>query len=120
MSGSGPGTAPVRHVEKLECWLVTASTLPDTEEQRRGAAPAYTAYLQRHLNRIALAAQLLDAPNGAVTQRLYFVIGGDAEAARKLLEDSPYQQDGVYRVTEVRAARGMMGTLMGGVGWVPK
>lgn len=116
----GGASAPVRQVPKLECWLVTAPTLPDTEAQRRVVAPAYTAYLQGHLDRIALGAQVLDAPGGAVTERLYFVLGEDAQAARKLLEDSPYQQAGVYRVTEVRAATGMLGRLMGGVGWVPK
>jgi sugar lactone lactonase YvrE len=110
----------VRQVARVEAHLVTTTTRPGSDAARRDNAAAYTAYLEQRLDRIALGLQVLDAPGGGVAQRLYLVRGHDADAARLLIEDSPYAKAGVYRVAEVKPATGMLGTLMGGVVWAPR
>ena len=110
----------VRQVARAEAHLVTTTTRPGSDAARRDNAAAYTTYLEQHLDRIALGLQVLDAPGGGVAQRLYLVRAHDADAARALIEDSPYAKAGVYRVAEVKPATGMLGALMGGVVWAPR
>jgi sugar lactone lactonase YvrE len=112
--------ATVRQVARLETFLVTAATLPGSDTQRRDAALAYTTYLETNLDRIALGVQVFDAPGVSVTQRLYFVRAPDADAARAVIDGSPYAKAEVYRVSDVKPATGMLGELMGGVVWAPR
>jgi sugar lactone lactonase YvrE/uncharacterized protein YciI len=116
----GHDGAAVRQVGRLETWLVTAQTLPDSEEKRRAIAPAYTTYLEQQLDRIVLGGQLQDQPGGPAVARFYFLRAADPAAARSLIEASPYHQAGVYRVVDVKPATGMVGELMGGVAWAPR
>jgi uncharacterized protein YciI len=113
-------TPALRQVSRVEAYLVTARTLPGTEELRRRHAAAYTLYLEQHIDRIALGAQVLDAPGGPAASRFYLIRAQDAQTARALIEDSPYQQAGVYEVVDVKPAIGMLGDLMGGVAWPPR
>lgn len=110
----------VRQVGRVETFLVTAQSLPDTDARRRESAMAYTTYLERHIDRIALGVQVADGAGGAVAQRLYFVRAADERAARSVIEGSPYAQQGVYRVVDVKPATAMLGDLMGGVVWQPR
>ena len=110
----------VRQVARVETFLVTTQTLAGAEAQRREAAPAYTTYLEQQIDRIALGVQVLDAPGGQVAQRLYFVRASDPDAAKLLIDASPYAKNGVYGVTDVKPATGMLGELMGGVAWAPR
>jgi sugar lactone lactonase YvrE/uncharacterized protein YciI len=112
--------ASVRQVARVETFLVTTQTVPGTDATRRQSAPAYTSYLEQQIDRIALGVQVLDAPGGSPAQRLYFVRATDGDAARALIEASPYARLGVYRVTDVKPATGMLGELMGGVVWSPR
>lgn len=112
--------ATVRQVARIEFFLVTTQTVPDTDMPRRASALAYTTYLEQQIDRIALGVQVLDAPGGQPAQRLYFVRAADGDAAKALIEASPYAQLGVYRVTDVKPATGMLGGLMGGVVWPPR
>jgi uncharacterized protein YciI len=113
--------ATVRQVGRLETFLVTAQTLPGTDELRRSVAPAYTTYLEQQLDRIALGGQIMDRPGGAmVVSRFYFIRAASSEEARAVIEGSPYQQAGVYKILDVQPATGILGELMGGVVWSPR
>ncbi|MBC7939993.1 MAG: hypothetical protein H7Z19_09570 [Chitinophagaceae bacterium] len=112
--------AAVRQVARIEAFLVTTQTVPGTDSTRREAALAYTTYLEQHIDRIALGVQVLDAPGGSPAQRLYFVRAADGDSAKAVIEESPYAKRGVYRVSDVKPATGMLGELMGGVVWPPR
>ena len=110
----------VRQVVRIETYLVTTQTPPGGEEARRAQAVAYTTYLERNIDCIVLGAQVLDRPDGTVAQRLYFIRATNADAARLLIDQSPYRLSGVYEIGNVRPATGMLGELVSGVVWTPR
>jgi uncharacterized protein YciI len=98
--------------------LVTAPTLPDSDERRKQHGQAYLRFLEANLDRIAFGGQV-KADDGTVVERVYFVRASTPDEARSLMEGSPYFQHRVYGPLAARPVQGMLGTLLGGVAWPP-
>lgn len=110
--------APPQQVPSPTYMLVTAPTVPDSEERRKQHGQAYLRFLQAHLERIAFGGQV-KADDGTVVERVYFVRVSTPDEARRLMEESPYFQNRVYGPLAARPVQGMLGTLLGGVAWSP-
>ena len=109
---------PVAQVEPLEGWLVRCDTAEgDVEAIRAATGPAYLAYLEAQLDRIAFAGQYYSDGEAAPSARYYIVTAPTAASARQLMQASPYFREGLYQSCDVGRFRGLLGGLLGGVAW---
>ena len=104
-------------VAPVDAYLVRCETAPGTQDLRPTVGPGYVRYLETQIDRIAFAGQVFEGDATDPTARLYIVTAADAEAARAMMEGSPYYTAGLYAGCTVARFSGVIGTLLGGVAW---
>lgn len=105
-------------LDAMPAILVTCFTAKGAGEARERTAPAYTRFLELIGPNVLIAGQVFgDGRDSAPTARRYLVGDEDAEAARAMMEASPYYTEGVYERCEAEAFEVMLGSLTGGVAW---
>jgi sugar lactone lactonase YvrE/uncharacterized protein YciI len=107
-----PATVPAAATQLVEC-----ATAPGTDHLRASVGPRYLRYLELNNDRIAFAGQLFDDPKASPVGRMYFVRTESTDEARAYIEASPYFAAGMYANCRVRPFQGILGSLLGGVGW---
>jgi uncharacterized protein len=101
-------------------WLAfcTDRTDIDTGALRRARREAHFAYIESIMDQLLVAGPL-SAQDGAAHQGSVFVYRVDDEAqARRLLEDDPFWQAGIYADCQFRAFTPAAGRWAGGALWL--
>lgn len=97
-------------------FAVIARDRPGAEAARMAARADHFAYIERILDRIAIAGPLKDEEGRFVGSILVYDVE-DAAAARALVEADPYFAAGVWEPPEIHAFTAAAGAWIGGKIW---
>lgn len=97
-------------------FVVIARDKPGAEAARMAARADHFAYIERILDRIAVAGPLKD-PDGRFVGSILIYDVEDAAAARTLLENDPYFAAGIWEQPEIHAFTAAAGAWIGGKIW---
>jgi uncharacterized protein len=97
-------------------FAVIARDRPGAEAARMAARADHFAYIERILDRIAIAGPLKDEEGRFIGSILIYDVS-DAAAARALVEADPYFAAGVWETPEIHAFTAAAGAWIGGKIW---
>ena len=99
-------------------WLVICRDVADSAALRREYLEAHLAYIEKVMDRIAVAGPLFteDSPDD-MNASCFIYRTVDLDEARALLREDPYYRAGLYEEVEFRAFRPAAGVWVGGAAW---
>lgn len=100
----------------MALYAIVTTDHPGSGDVRREKLRAHLAHIEQTLDTLAVAGPLRDA-DGAITGSLLVVHAESVDDARRMLEEDPYYQAGIWSSIEISAFSAAAGSWVGGKTW---